>query len=129
MRISDWSSDVCSSDLGYPADHLQDLADAPAITLQAADDVCRAGDLVAHVGDGGDGAAHHRFALLGGMVGGVGGLRGFGGMPREFLGGRGHLEIGRAPCWERVCQDVYIPVVAVKFNKKNTRTGTRSVIR
>ncbi len=77
--------------VGDPADHLQDLADASAITLQAADDVRRAGDLVAHVGDGGDGAAHHRFALLGGMVGIVGSLRGFGGMPRDFLGGRGHL--------------------------------------
>src|SRR3546814_2814177 len=34
MRISDWSSDVCSSDLGTVGDHAADLlADAPLLAL------------------------------------------------------------------------------------------------
>src|SRR3546814_18680500 len=42
-----------------------------------------------------------------------------------------HIEIGRASCRERLCQYVYIPVVAVLFKKKhkNGRITHTNIIR
>src|SRR3546814_1512630 len=81
MRISDWSSDVCSSDLagragffddaGYPTGSGWDEVDFP------------------NIGD------QHAYALE---------------------------EIGRASCRERVCQYVYISVVAVSLKKKKSNS-------
>src|SRR3546814_17249322 len=109
MRISDWSSDVCSSDLeavGGPVHR-----DCPrGLALQS--------------------RVHARCQqLLGGLVL----LPGFG-RPHDGIGAQGDRvalprdraavihpppEIGRASCRERVCQYVYISVVAVYLNKKS----------
>src|SRR3546814_19914621 len=91
MRISDWSSDVCSSDLRQPA-----LADAVAdaapqarrvALLRQADDVRQAPALVLDE-------------------------------DRERIERPAGLEIGRAACRERVCPYVSVSVVAVSLQKK-----------
>ncbi|MND97284.1 hypothetical protein D3C80_896020 [compost metagenome] len=56
-----------------------------------ADDRGGVGDFATHLGDGVDGALHDFFALLGGLVGIVGGPRRFGGMAGHFLCGGGHF--------------------------------------
>src|SRR3546814_13921825 len=107
MRISDWSSDVCSSDL-------IDLA-------------VKEGQTLGVVGESGSGKTTLGLALLR-LVSSKG--------PIVYLGDRidgfdskrmrplrRHMqivfkEIGRASCRERVCQYVYISVVAVSLKKK-----------
>src|SRR3546814_16907409 len=107
MRISDWSSDVCSSDLIDPRE-VEDVVEDPQQQLagtlhpgelvamlvrqaalqhqlrEADDGVQRRADLVAHVG--------------------------------QELG-----QIGRASCRARVCQYVEISVVAVSLKKPPIR--------
>src|SRR3546814_10033962 len=83
MRISDWSSDVCSSDL-MPLQvverHMRGLLDRP-VEMRAADERAE--------------------IVVSGLV-----LR----LEREPIERRldalGHVEIGRASCRERVCQYV-----------------------
>src|SRR3546814_16564982 len=103
MRISDWSSDVCSSDLtmtmtGAPDAHFySEVRYRGAKSVVIAPDYNEAAkfaDLWLHPKQGTDAA----LALaLGHVV-----LR----------------EIGRASCRDRVCQYVYISVVAVSLQKK-----------
>src|SRR3546814_12681052 len=119
MRMSDWSSDVCSSDLpaadcptGFTnAGVIANLRNC-SITGRINNDLNipkRAGTIYSLVGRvdvgtavGGDGAA----------VGGQG----------VTLSVDPGVELGRATCRERVCQDVSISVVAVSFkNKKTTK--------
>src|SRR3546814_12078386 len=91
MRISDWSSDVCSSDLG---DLFGDTGKRRFVRPAGADE---AQDRIQHALADRD-AAH---------------------CPLRFQQvGRGQ-EIGRASCRERVCQYVSISVVAVSLKKKN----------
>src|SRR3546814_12566513 len=102
MRISDWSSDVCSSDLILTGDalanELRGFFDRPTLSVQLEGPgrpispvVERpAGRLYQAVG---------RQARVAGLVGMA-------------------LQIGRASCRERVWQYVYISVVAVSFKKK-----------
>src|SRR3546814_14356962 len=98
MRISDWSSDVCSSDLEHPLHHGRRS--------------CRKGDRrlwFAHRRD-----AQHRQDRRGGQA------------PRSLLCHKLDLhaeprldpELGRASCRERVCQYVLLSVVAVSLKKK-----------
>src|SRR3546814_19191694 len=106
MRISDWSSDVCSSDL----DQQQIAHDVLQLDLDMID---------AEVDSGLPGTAHeHRAddpgphqdinaAFDAQLFAGPGRLR-----PRPLA------EIGRASRRDRVCQYVYISVVAVSLNKK-----------
>src|SRR3546814_14475093 len=102
MRISDWSSDVCSSDLrnanagivvginpeqDFPGDplagvELQERLESRAYELGGSD-YCAPAQLVG-----------------------------------DFIRGVPSTEIGRASCRERVCQYVYISVVAVSLKKK-----------
>src|SRR3546814_20310091 len=102
MRISDWSSDVCSSDL---LDRLPLMA-PPCLLLTGAADL-------------------PDFRLIAQFIeSAVPQLR------RVDYDHAGHLlnlerpcelateTIGRASCRERVCQYVYISVVAVSFKKK-----------
>src|SRR3546814_19199497 len=102
MRISDWSSDVCSSDLlaqdldlahaPIGAQHCH-VARAPAVLdmdVDAVAEFLRAGD------------------------------------DRSEARAR---EIGRASCRERVCQYVYISVVAVSLKKKHIATLRETCIR
>src|SRR3546814_8780166 len=91
MRISDWSSDVCSSD----------LPDAP-VTLVYVDDVV---ERFIELMDGADAAVDAEgFATLTPQY-----TTSVGELARQikiFRDSRDTLEIGRASCRERVCQYV-----------------------
>src|SRR3546814_17043188 len=93
MRISDWSSDVCSSDLRESSDKL---------------DVFVVARLLFHI------------ALPGGTGQlGVDRGRGVGGLlRRDAACACVRAQIGRASCRERVCQYGSISVVAVSLKKK-----------
>src|SRR3546814_20841390 len=101
MRISDWSSDVCSSDLGK---------------LVTKDDL----DLAGGTADGADEEAWlnlrsareaaDRVAIRRAMTQSEGNIS----AAAKLLG-----KIGRASCRERVCQNVWISVVAVSYKQKN----------
>src|SRR3546814_15620466 len=113
MRISDWSSDVCSSDLQVGEDHgsatrfagatyrhrraVADLhlaGDDDRVTrAQSLDDLHLAGAPLAERDRG-----PHRLAVA---------------QPED--------EIGQASCRERVCQYGSISVVAVSLKQKKTR--------
>src|SRR3546814_17906988 len=98
MRISDWSSDVCSSDLHGPHRRPQALGktDRHAVERRAN---------VLHRASRGDRRVEHPGAVQ---------VQAQAMLARE---GRG-LEIGRASCRERVGQYVSISVVAVSSKKK-----------
>src|SRR3546814_15414414 len=101
MRISDWSSDVCSSD--RPVAHVLALAiDRQRPALQRRKD-------------------HQRDQLLGKLVGAVvvGAVAGDNRTPVGMVPGA-HEEIGRASWRESECQYVSISVVAVSLKKKQT---------
>src|SRR3546814_19493461 len=107
MRISDWSSDVCSSDLHNSKDAAEEVAAGieRAITVQAdaavSADIRRLyGTAVTEFGQV-DIVVNNAAIGLGGPLVAV---------PAE--------EIGRASCRERVCQYVSISVDAVTLNKK-----------
>src|SRR3546814_14086117 len=111
MRISDWSSDVCSSDLLFVAAVLAALAAAPLVV----DDfilVLLVDILVLALF-----AASLHFLLS------IGGLVSFG--HAAFYGGGAYAaEVGRASGRERVGQYVVILVVHASFKKKNTKNYT-----
>src|SRR3546814_2841696 len=81
MRISDWSSDVCSSDLPLPG-FLVDLADRGIAQALPRFDHAADGEPEGHLGDHRVVAAQQQHAVL--LV----------------------EQIGRASCRERVCQYV-----------------------
>src|SRR3546814_19921855 len=108
MRISDWSSDVCSSDLVVDVDDVaaaqgEDRVDA--LVLEGLRDEMAARDLFGR-----------RFGLCG-LVEFRDSLR------HDFASNRGQsgtsVQIGRASCRERGCQYVWNTLVAVSFKKKN----------
>src|SRR3546814_11465569 len=107
MRISDWSSDVCSSDLLMAKLGAKDDLELSEMLLQKA--------LVAVVPGSAFGAAGHirlSFAtsdkVLQGSVESI-------------------KEIGRASCRYSVCQNVSISVVAVSSNKKNQEINAKHI--
>src|SRR3546814_16501270 len=91
MRTSDWSSDLWSSDRRTGADHADFLDVAQLGVLGQAVDLCGLALGEADVALGRRLAAEHQLH---------------------------ELQIGCASWWERVCQYVLIPVVAVSFKKK-----------
>src|SRR3546814_4412158 len=98
MRISDWSSDVCSSDLADARIELMNLlkaepANAGALTLMARIQIASGGGVgaAATLARLGDGAASAELTDM----------RAEADMLRGQCG-----EIGRASCRERVCQYV-----------------------
>src|SRR3546814_99041 len=93
MRISDWSSDVCSSDLRKRFVDAYWIAETPDVLLRNA-------QLVADAD-----AAGKSFNIA-----------------THVDPDRG--EIGRASCRERVCQYVWISVVAGSLKKKTTYLST-----
>src|SRR3546814_17384345 len=106
MRISDWSSDVCSSDLAAAKQthHAPELQRRPRL-----DDNSAAQTDIAGIEHGGL-PRRDRPLILGerqreGIVG-------------NAFQDTGRIEIGRTSGRERVCQYVYILVVAVSLKKK-----------
>src|SRR3546814_17444112 len=98
MRISDWSSDVCSSDLlrlGLDAKLFLRLGLDPTLLRRL-------------------GLDQTLFRRLGLDAPLLLGLSLDASLPRRLS------PIGRASCRERVCPDVYIAVVAVTLKKKTT---------
>src|SRR3546814_17868977 len=98
MRISDWSSDVCSSDLSPKA--FERILWVRGMQLAIGCDralvaTTETDPRIARF------ARDQKVALI----------------SRAFLS---RIEIGRASCRERVCQYVSISVVAVSFKKKTT---------
>src|SRR3546814_20477352 len=104
MRISDWSSDVCSSDL------LAVKAMEEELVLAYVDGALAGCLFAAPRGD----------ALYLGKIAVRPGLQGRG-LARRLL-----AQIGRASCRERVCQYVLISVVAVTLNKTTNEQITLS---
>src|SRR3546814_13514383 len=131
MRISDWSSDVCSSDLygvGGP------------LLLEKVDFSVEPGERIALIGRNGAGKSTLLRLLSGDIRADDGQLRLSDGVriarltqevPPALAGtvydvvaqGLGE-QIGRASCRERVCQYVYISVVAVSLKKKPKQQET-----
>src|SRR3546814_12930142 len=110
MRISDWSSDVCSSDLGVDQAEMKVDAVAHRIDRRLGRE---AGLPAANARD-----FAHDLANGDGAVGG-GDRIGGGASDLELVGAEfGEHEIGRAACRERVCQYVKISVVAGSVKKK-----------
>src|SRR3546814_14462837 len=101
MRISDWSSDVCSSYLAGRLGHRQAGADRRGHRLLDEENPAGTGAL---------GRLLDRSALDRGGPGGPADddLRAREGAPVVHLADEvlDHLQIGRASCWERVCQYV-----------------------
>src|SRR3546814_14476643 len=106
MRISDWSSDVCSSDLRSPQGTVVGRP-GPLPVLQAA------------------GKGKVRMAVAGRRQGGGdAGAAGDAGRGDRLADAEADL-IGSASCRERVCQYVSISVVAVPLtNPKHTSTNS-----
>src|SRR3546814_13444264 len=114
MRIRDWSSDVCSSDLNgikmcRPGARpigaepgLVEIRDAVATEV--------VGDRTGQVTEQ-DVLADYAAHLLS--------LAPLQGRRLKLVPDAGHGHIGRAPCRERVCQYVSISVVASSLQKKN----------
>src|SRR3546814_17039309 len=114
MRISDWISDVCSSDLGG-VDLLVVFGDCPLMTgetlerLVAVRRQAAAPDIVGLAFRPSDPATYGRVVLD--EVGRIARLV-------EFADA--DSELGRASCRGGVCQCVSIPLVAVSLKKKKT---------
>src|SRR3546814_14259120 len=113
MRISDWSSDVCSSDLIQGIDETR---------CQAQGDTHRIG---LHMSAP---PQHHEYAAAYGKNRSQPPAR-----PGRFTGdgnlkqaGPDWTEIGRASGRERGCQYVEIPVVAVSLKKKKDRKKSKT---
>src|SRR3546814_15807976 len=109
MRISDWSSDVCSSDLVH-ADaasprNLDRIAALGLGVLVQNRHLLKGGDYVEHWG---------REATANAQP--IAGLR-----ERGVKVGLGTDEIGRASCRESVCQYVSIAVVAVSLKRQEEK--------
>src|SRR3546814_12606699 len=95
MRISDWSSDVCSSDLNLQPPR---GGDGPKATMSGHQRPCSA-ELTPR--------PHLAMRVIQKLV-----------QIRPAVAVRIAPEIGRASCRERVCQYVSISVVAVSLKKK-----------
>src|SRR3546814_17411459 len=111
MRISDWSSDVCSSDLGFKTvndthghavgdDVLKTFASAASASIRKSDSLCRVGGdefiilMTTASPARGYSAAEHLHARLSRIMETL---------PFDVTCS---MEIGRAACRERVCQYV-----------------------
>src|SRR3546814_15876657 len=124
MRISDWSSDVCSSDLGCDGGGVAQRLVPHRRHVRARR---RRRLVLRRPPEGRDPPARREHLVLGGRgrdprpsrrARGRGG----GGAERAHrgrgAGGAGPGQIGRASCRERVCQYVSISVVAVSLRHK-----------
>src|SRR3546814_19312775 len=106
MRISDWSSDVCSSDLHALVDYLVADAGRP-------EDAARTVEAVV--------ARHGRLDVLVNNAGAATVMPLQQASYEKVMAILAVNEIGRAACRERGCQDVSISVVAVELKKKTKK--------
>src|SRR3546814_12073874 len=113
MRISDWSSDVCSSDLIAAA------VLAPPAMMFGLHDYQRK-RILTFLNPEADPSGSGYHILQSKIALGSGGLLGKG----YGLGSQSQ-RIGRASCRGSVCQYVYITVAAVALNKKQNLTVTK----
>src|SRR3546814_14741663 len=128
MRISDWSSDVCSSDLQDPGSQCRRPGPRARRLNRPVVEVCAAGAKCTETGltlnDIWRYFRHtwaHEYRPIPGRQMLV--LIRNAARPRRPIMGIAMLaspEIGRASCRERVCQYVWISVVAVALKKKKT---------
>src|SRR3546814_11588330 len=121
MRISDWSSDVCSSDLiGLAEERTGELVEPLVALCPLANDLVglepgqRALDIVI-LATRQRGIGPRAARIDDRIVGGV--LHVAPGAARLALGIIGRRQIGRATCRARVCSYVSISVVAGSFKK------------
>src|SRR3546814_18267044 len=107
MRISDWSSDVCSSDLveAYAAGRVEAVitfaSEGPALEASGARRIFDSRQLPGEIVD----------VLV---------------VDRQRV--NPEQQIGRASCRERVCQYVYVSVVAVSLKNNNTTKTTVTLL-
>src|SRR3546814_15272098 len=113
MRISDWSSDVCSSDL--VTNSFSSLTFVFTSTINSGDETSRL-------------VEPHRRHIHDDQIGLMGIFSASDDNPvlstpleqnQLFLFSDLIIQIGRASCRERVCQHVWISVVALALKKKN----------
>src|SRR3546814_15839387 len=122
MRISDWSSDVCSSDLIFTHGLVSSqtgwgaatICDAPSLFQPQMRNSCGSVLFLVHQLVGAD-PGHHGAQLGTRLLDRMSGGPRTGGLQFRLT----CAEIGRASCRERVCQYVKISVVAVSLKKKN----------
>src|SRR3546814_20550177 len=103
MRISDWSSDVCSSDL-------HDRISQGNASL-------RVGGVLHHIGLGRHLHGTPVIMLINDLA-----IRVINATTGEII----RQQIGRASCRERECQYVYISVVTVSLKKKQKKVNTQT---
>src|SRR3546814_14773277 len=109
MRISDWSSDVCSSDLSLDAVRPERAMERCLVVLL----LCCVSAFASASGG---------VRVLPQDSGVDVRLRGISAVDADVAWASGAKgKIGRASCRERVCQYVYISVVAVSLKKKKTQ--------
>src|SRR3546814_16596531 len=104
MRISDWSSDVCSSDLLNRHDVLLDIA------FGAVKEARNGVDPVERLVRRRAAKLFRQHAVIPTMI------------------DRIKIQIGRASCRERVCQYVSISVVAGSLKKKNNKANNTTTL-
>src|SRR3546814_17198807 len=107
MRISDWSSDVCSSDLG--GDVAADFSVGQGAHLHT-------GEIQRLPAGGAAHMAQTQRGMKAQLVAGRGAQ-----LRMRTLGTAGFVEIGRASWRERVWQYVWIPVCAVSLKKHQVK--------
>src|SRR3546814_19124004 len=114
MRISDWSSDVCSSDLGQvfhtvvvEVAEIRDRRPEEGIRRQG--DLLEAAGVIAVLSRAGYSAVRVQFEQVEGAL--------FRAPVVVFVRAHRELPLGRASCRERVCQSVSIPVGAGYLKK------------
>src|SRR3546814_12723621 len=114
MRISYWSSDVCSSDLGVQDSLVLDLGGDQVLALGVIEVRDTLDCQVVGLGGTGSPNAFTRVGIdqVGDLAAGV--------LDRLF----GLPELGRASCRESVCQYVSLSVVAVSLKKHRNITKT-----
>src|SRR3546814_19780988 len=107
MRISDWSSDVCSSDL-VEAPPQPNVGESQKPDGPLAAEGAKAGEVesLVEVAPEIEVGEHKKVASTRGAI------------QKSRSTDRAMFEIGRASCRERVCQYVSISVVAVTLKKK-----------
>src|SRR3546814_13835407 len=133
MRISDWSSDVCSSDLSGQPNGVFERVDAGRFAAAVGEDF-PARCPIAFWFDAPRVDAAHR-ALAAEAVGDVGdefGTRDRGAVHRDPVGAREQPSpraIGRASCRERVCQYGYIWVCAGSLTNKSVKRSIHNDVK